>query len=152
MSPNPNAVWIEGPGPTKTTYFLFGLTDASVEQLAQLDRSWLHPPNLKIDNGNIAASYDPGQRAYLFAGVPVAAKGTKINFTIEASESSPVVNPAFVIKGWGQLPPIVRIDGTSPEEGDVETGFIETLNGTDLVLWLRKTATSPVQVSLTTKK
>jgi len=152
MSPNPNAVWIEGPGPTKTTYFLFGLTDASVEQLAQLDRSWLHPPNLKIDNGNIAASYDPGQRAYLFAGVPVAAKGTQINFTIEASESSPVVNPAFVIKGWGQLPPIVRIDGASPGEGDVETGFIETLNGTDLVLWLRKTATSPVQVSLTTKK
>jgi len=63
-----------------------------------------------------------------------------------------VVNPAFVIKGWGQLPPIVRIDGASPGEGDVETGFIETLNGTDLVLWLRKTATSPVQVSLTTKK
>lgn len=152
MSPNPNAVWIEGPGPTKTTYFLFGLSDGSVEQLAQLDRSWLHPPNLKMDDDNIAASYDPGQRAYLLTGAPVAAKGTQINFTIDASESSPAVNPAFVIKGWGQLPPVVRVDGAQLAEGDVEAGFIDTLTGTDLVLWLRKTATSPVQLSLTTKK
>ena len=152
MSPNPNAVWIEGPGPTKTTYFLFGLTNGSVEHLAQLDRSWLHPPDLKMDDDKIAAAYDPGQRAYLLTGVPVAGKGTQLKFTIDASESSPVVNPAFVIKGWGQLPPVVRVDGASPGEGDVEAGFIDTLTGTDLVLWLRKTATSPVQISLTTKK
>jgi Concanavalin A-like lectin/glucanases superfamily len=152
MSPNPNAVWIEGPGPTKTTYFLFGLTDGSVEHLAQLDRSWLHPPDLRMDDEKIAATYDPGQRAYLLTGVPIAGKGTQLKFTIDASESSPVVNPAFVIKGWGQLPPVVRVDGASPGEGDVESGFIDTLSGTDLVLWLRKTATSPVHVSLTTKK
>jgi hypothetical protein len=152
MSPNPNAVWIEGPGPTKTTYFLFGLTNGSVEHLAQLDRSWLHPPDLKMDDDKIAAAYDPGQRAYLLTGVPVTGKGTQLKFTIDASESSPVVNPAFVIKGWGQLPPVVRVDGASPGEGDVEAGFIDTLTGTDLVLWLRKTATSPVQISLTTKK
>ena len=152
MSPNPNAVWIEGPGPTKTTYFLFGLGDGSVEHLAQLDRSWLHPPNLKIDDDNIAATYDPGQRAYLLTGAPVAAKGTQLNFTIDANESSPVVNPAFVIKGWGQLPPEVLVDGTPLGEGDIETGFIDTLSGTDLVLWLRKTAITPVHVSLTTKK
>ena len=152
MSPNPNAVWIEGPGPTKTTYFLFGLTDGSLEHLAQLDRSWLHPPNLKMEDDKIAATYDPGQRAYLLSGAPVAGKGTQLKFSIDASESSPIVNPAFVIKGWGQLPPEVRVDGALPGEGDVEAGFIETLSGTDLVLWLRKTATSPVQVSLTVKK
>jgi hypothetical protein len=152
MSPNPNAVWIEGPGPTKTTYFLFGLSDGSVEQLAQLDRSWLHPPNLKMEDDKIAAAYDPGQRAYLLTGVPVADEGMRLTFTIDASASSPVVNPAFVLKGWGQLPPVVRVDGASVGEGDVETGFIDTWSGTDLVLWLRKTATSPVQVSVTTKK
>ena len=152
MSPNPNAVWIEGPGPTKTTYFLFGLSDGSVEHLAQLDRSWLHPPNLKMEDEKIAATYDPGQRAYLLTGAPVAGKGTQLKFSIDASESSPIVNPAFVIKGWGQLPPEVRVDGGLPSEGDVEAGFIETLSGTDLVLWLRKTATSPVQVSLASKK
>ena len=151
MSPNPNAVWIDGPGPTKTTYFLFGLTDGSVEHLAQLDRSWLHPPTLNMEDDKMAATYDPGQRAYLLTGAPVAAKGTQLKFTIDANESSPIVNPAFVIKGWGQLPPVVRVDGASPGEGDVETGFIDTLNGTDLVLWLHKTAISPVQVSLTTK-
>ncbi len=152
MSPNPNAVLIEGPGPTKTTYFLFGLSGGSVEHLAQLDRSWLHPPNLKMEDDKITAAYDPGQRSYLLTGAPVAGRGTQIRFTIDANESSPVVNPAFVIKGWGQLPPEVRVDGASVGEEDVETGFVETLNGTDLVLWLRKTAISPVQVSLTTKK
>jgi hypothetical protein len=152
MSPNPNAVWIEGPGPTKTTYFLFGLSDGSVEQLAQLDRSWLHPPNLKMEDDKIASTYDPGQRAYLLTGVSAAGKGTQLKFTIDASESSPIVNPAFVIKGWGQLPPEVRVDGASLGEGDVEAGLVETLSGTDLVLWLRKTAASPVHVSLTTKK
>jgi hypothetical protein len=152
MSPNPNAVWIEGPGPTKTTYFLFGLSDDSIDHLAQLDRSWLHPPDLKMDDDKIAAAYDPGQRAYLLTGVPVAGKGTQVKFTIDASETSPVVNPAFVIKGWGQLQPVVRVDGASPQEGDIEAGFIDTLSGTDLVLWLRKTAKNPVQVFLTTKK
>jgi hypothetical protein len=152
MSPNPNAVWIEGPGPTKSTYFLFGLSDSSVEQLAQLDRSWLHPPNLKIEGDKIAAAYDPGQRAYLLTGVPAGGGATQIKFTIDASESSPVVNPAFVIKGWGQLPPVVRVDGISPGEGDVETGFIDNLSGTDLVLWLRKTGTSPTEVSITAKR
>jgi hypothetical protein len=152
MSPNPNAVWIEGPGPTKTTYFLFGLSDGSVEQLAQLDRSWLHPPNLKMEDDKITAAYDPRQRAYVLTGVSAAGKGTQLKFTIDASESSPIVNPAFVIKGWGQLPPEVRVDGASLGEGDVEAGLVETLSGTDLVLWLRKTAASPVRVSLTTKK
>ena len=149
MSPNPNAVWIEGPGPTKSTYFLFGLSDGSVDELARLDRSWLHPPNLKMADNKIAATYDPAQRAYLLTGAPVGAKGAQIRFTIEANESSPVVNPAFVIKGWGQFPPVVRVDGALMGEGEVETGFLNTLSGSDLVLWLRKGGTSPMQVSIT---
>ena len=92
------------------------------------------------------------QRAYLLTGVPVRGRSTQVKFTIDASESSPVVNPAFVIKGWGQLPPEVHIDGASLAEGEVETGFIDTLSGTDLVLWLHKTATSRVQVALSTTK
>ena len=152
MSPNPNAVWIEGPGPTKSTYFLFGLSDGSVEELARLDRSWLHPPDLKMADNNIAAAYDPGQRAYLLTGAPTGDKGAQIKFTIEASEASPVANPAFVIKGWGQAAPLVRVDGAPMGEGEVETGFIHTLGGTDLVLWLRKAGTSPAQISIAARR
>jgi hypothetical protein len=81
-----------------------------------------------------------------------ASGGTPIKFTIAASESSPVVNPAFVIKGWGQFPAAVRIDGSPAGGREVETGFIDTLSGTDLVLWLRRAGTSPVQVSITAKR
>lgn len=152
MSPNPNAVWVEGPGPTKSTYFLFGLSDDSVEQLARLDRSWMHPPDLEMANSNVVAAYDTAQRAYLLTGASSGKGDAQLKFTIEGSESSPVVNPAFVIKGWGEAPVVVRIDGSLPSEGQVETGFVHTLNGTDLVLWLRKTTMSPVQVSLAVKK
>ena len=153
MSPNPNAVWIEGAGPTKSTYFLFGLSDGSVEELAQLDRSWMHPPDLKMADKSVAAVYDPAQRAYLLTNTALAASGgALIKFTIAASESSPVVNPAFVIKGWGQFPAAVRIDGSPAGGREVETGFINTLSGTDLVLWLRRAGTSPVQVSITAKR
>ncbi len=147
MSPDPNAVWIEGPGPTKSTYFLFGLSNGSVEDLARLDRSWMHPPDLKM--ANVTAAYDPAQHAYLLTSAPT---GAPIKFTIDGSESSPVVNPAFVITGWGQFPPVVRIDGAPAGAGEVEAGFINTLSGTDLVLWLRKAGTNPVQVSITAKR
>jgi hypothetical protein len=153
MSPNPNAVWIEGPGPTKSTYFLFGLSDGSVEQLARLDRSWMHPPNLEMADSNVSATYDPAQRAYLLSGASAAGGGSaQVKFTIAGSESSPVVNPAFVLKGWGETPVVVRINGSLAAEGEVESGFIHSLDETDLVLWLRKTAMSPIEVSLTSKK
>jgi hypothetical protein len=105
-----------------------------------------------MEDDKIAASYDPGQRAYLITVAPAEGRDTQIKFTIEASESSPVVNPAFVIKGWGQHPPVILVDGAVPGEGDIETGSIETLNGADLVLWLRKTAVNPVKVSISTQK
>jgi hypothetical protein len=109
----------------------------------------MHPPDLKT--ANITAAYDPAQRAYLLTNAPAGGGGTPIKFTIEGSESSPVVNPAFVIKEWGQFPPVVRIDGALAGGGEVETGFINTLSGTDLVLWLRKGGTNPVRISIAAK-
>ena len=152
MSPNPNAVWIEGRGPTKSTYFLFGLSDGSVEELARLDRSWTHPPNLEMADSNVLATYDPAQRSYLLTGASAAGgRSAQVKFTIEGSESSPVVDPAFVVRGWGETPVAVRINGSLAAEGVVESGFIHSLDGTDLVLWLRTTAMGPVQVSLASK-
>jgi hypothetical protein len=63
-----------------------------------------------------------------------------------------VVNPAFLIKGWGQFPPVVHVDGVLMGEGEVEAGFLNTLSGSDLVLWLRKAGTNPMQVSITAKQ
>jgi hypothetical protein len=150
MSPNPKATWIDGPGPTKTAYFLFGLTDGSVEDLARLDQSWLNPPNAKV-KGGASAAYDPGQRAYLIQLPAAVAREERLSISMDASESSPAVNPAFVIAGWGEALPVLRVHGATLAKEDYRIGFRQTLNGSDLVLWLKRTSTHPFEISISGK-
>lgn len=152
MSPNPNATWIDGPGPTKSTYFLFGLTDRTMADLARLDKSWLHPPAVKASS-DVSVVYDPAQRAYLVNRTGQSASGKPtIAFMLEASESSPVVNPAFVISSWGESEPRVHINGSILGKDDFRAGFHRNLGGTDLVLWLKRETTEPFQLSVTSAK
>ncbi|HEY2469539.1 MAG TPA: LamG domain-containing protein [Terracidiphilus sp.] len=151
MSPNPKATWIDGPGPTKTTYFLFGLTDGSIADMARLDRSWLNPPIAKIE-GSGSAVYEAGQRAYLIHGAQTADKNRPtVNLMLEASETSPVVNPALVIDGWGEGSPSVHLDGSLLDRQKYRIGYRRTLAGTDLIVWLEETSTRPVKIVITSQ-
>jgi hypothetical protein len=149
MSPDPNQAWIDGPGPTKSTYFLFGLTKQSAPELAALDRSWLQAPVLQILSGDFTSTgYDRSQRAYR-----VSRKGGKdepaLKFTLAASDHSPVMNPAFVIQGWGDGNAALTVDGKTMAQGpDFRVGYVHSLEGTELVLWLRYEANHPVEFSL----
>jgi len=148
MSPNPNATWIDGPGPTKTTYFLFGLTDRGVRYLARLDRSWLHSPLIRISDGD-TVTYHPGQKAYVIRLTQKQQSGKdKVVMIIEASKDSPMVNPAFVICDWGSSRPRVRIDGVVLSGDEYRIGYRYTLEGTDLILWLDRTSEQPTTISV----
>jgi hypothetical protein len=153
MSPDPNGAWINGPEPTKSTYFLFGLTKQSASALAALDRSWLQAPVLRISSGSFTnAGYSRSQRAYLIAreGEP---EGAALNFTLDASDRSPVVNPAFVIQGWGDSQANLTINSKAVEQGpDFHTGYVHRLEGTDLVVWFRYDSNQPVEFSLSSLK
>lgn len=152
MSPNPKATWINGPGPTKSTYFLFGLTDGTVADLARLDRSWLYPPKVKAAN-TISAIYDAGQRAYLIQGVDQSnIKGKAISFVLDASDASPAVNPAFVIDDWGDFPVRLRVNGSPLSKSDFRAGYRRNLNGTDLIVWLNRESTKPLRISIAAQK
>lgn len=149
MSPNPNAEWINGPGPTKTTYFLFGLTEGGISDLALLDRSWLHPPAIRASDGD-AAIYDPGQKSYqiqLAQKQPSAPE--KVVLSLDASEASPLVNPAFVIHGWGSSAAQVQINGANLPASAYRIGYRYTLSGTDMILWLNQTSEQPTKVAIT---
>jgi hypothetical protein len=152
MSPDPDKAWIDGPGPTKSSYFLFGLTKHSASELALLDRSWLHPATATITSGGFTAKFDPSQRAYVLA--PEASdsrsstSGLALTLRLEASSQSPVVNPAFVIKDWGDSIPMVRVLGKKLMPGDVRIGSIHGLENTDLVVWLRIEATGPLRLTI----
>jgi hypothetical protein len=148
MSPNPNATWIDGPGPTKTTYFLFGLTDGAISGLVRLDRSWLHPPAVRV-SGTGSAVYDPGQKAYLVQPETNRRSGTEdLTLSLQASAASPLVNPAFVITGWGSSRPRVLLNGAPLSQDKYREGYRSTLQGTDLIFWLDGAFEQPVKISL----
>lgn len=148
LSPNTNGTWIEGPGPTKTAYFLFGLTNKSPEQLAALDRSWLHPPAVQISHSNATIHYDPGQRAYVIAAAQPAVDYRDMTLSIEASEESPLANAAFVLGEWGSARADISIDGHPPHGGEVLTSRNPRLEGDDLIVWVVRESAQPVTIRI----
>ncbi|MHC4644545.1 MAG: LamG domain-containing protein [Planctomycetota bacterium] len=128
--------------------FIMGLTDKPIDQLAPLARSWLLPPELKvISKGFSSEGYSRDQRAYLLTRQ--TQEQASLDFELVADEQSPVLNPAFVIRNWGEVGVVLRIDGEHVERGkDFRFGQNRTLHGTDLVGWIRKEATKPVKVLL----
>jgi hypothetical protein len=59
------------------------------------------------------------------------------------------VNPAIVVKDWGIEKAQLKINGKPVAWGkDFRRGFVKRLDGTDLVVWIRQTSTSPVEISL----
>jgi hypothetical protein len=126
-----------------------GLTTQSAAELAPLAKSWVSPPQIDVvGEGYQSEGYDPAQRAFMVvrnnADMPVA---LELNF--RASDSSPIVNPAIVIKNWGEAAAQLKINGKPANwDKDSRRGYVKHLEGTDLVVWIRQTSTTPVQITL----
>jgi hypothetical protein len=77
-------------------------------------------------------------------------KPSQVEFSLAGSETSPIVNPAFVIQGWGERVPTVKIDGAPVPRGkDCRLGVNHKPVGADLVVWLQRESTLPMTVTLT---
>ncbi|MHC4500862.1 MAG: LamG domain-containing protein, partial [Planctomycetota bacterium] len=125
--------------------FVMGLTDKAIEKLAPLARSWLEPPELKnIGNGFHSEGYSRDQRAFLLT--KQVREEANLEFELAAGEKSPVVNPAFVIKGWGRSKAELVVNGNEVKRGeDFRLGHRDTLEGGDLVVWVKTEATKRVK-------
>lgn len=135
---------------TETKILMDGLTTKSIAELLPLARSWLSPPALHIDDGDFRSDgYDPAQRAYVLTRTqPSPAAPLKI--TLAASASSPLVNPAILIENWGDDGAHLKIGGRSVAWGsDCRVGHIRHLDRTDLIVWIDRESTLPLQVELT---
>jgi len=127
-----------------------GLTTKSAAELVPLAKSWLSPPQVEVESAAYhSEGYDPAQRAFVVsrenAGNPSA-----LTLTLRASSSSPLVNPAIVIRNWGDAAAHLQIDGKTVEWGkDIRRGYIKKIDGDDLVVWLRQTSASPLRIALT---
>jgi hypothetical protein len=128
--------------------FIMGLTDKPIERLAPLAQSWLQPAKLKsISKGFHSQGYSRDQQAYVL--VKEIEQQVNLEFELPASDESPVVNPAFVIRNWGGAHAVLRIDGEVVKRGkNFRFGHDRTLDGADLVVWIMKESTRSFRVSI----
>ncbi|MHC4474013.1 MAG: hypothetical protein ACYTEL_00100 [Planctomycetota bacterium] len=139
-------------GISRTWIMMHGMTDQPAGKLAPLAKSWLYPARLKLkDSGKLpftSEGYDQTQRAYVLACNRVG-RPSKLELTLAASEDSPAVNPAFVVKGWGDADASLKVNGKKVARGkDFRLGHRMTPESSDLIVWFRVESTEPVDVLL----
>lgn len=128
--------------------------DQPAEELAAIARSWQQAPEMSTTQpkGAELYGYDIGERAYLLKAT--ASKGTQLE--LAASSDSPLVNPMFLIKQWGQAKPRVLIDGKAAMQGkDFRYGHYDTLTLEDgsawrdvLAVWVQMAALDKTRITI----
>jgi hypothetical protein len=133
-----------------TKILFHGLTNQSAGELVPLAKSWSYPASLtlKDDKGFKNEGYDQTERAYIIRCEESEDK-SKVMFDLQASPDSPVINPAFIIKNWGKRDILLKINQKNIERGkEFRYGFRNTIENDDLVIWIKKNSTSPVQIEI----
>ena len=137
--------------PSSTTWasWIYGVIEGPLGSLAALGRSWANAPGLTIQGtGVVSEGYDLSQRAYVLrcreAGGPAVVEGE-----LRASVESPAANLALVVKGWGDRSASLMIEGKTAVRGrDFEVGSVRSLEGTDLIVWIKLEATRSMKFVL----
>jgi hypothetical protein len=128
-----------------TKLMLTGFTDKKAEDLLPLAKSWSQPPEVKSKN-DVKITYNQPERCF---DVHMNKAAKSIEFEIRASSESPLINPAFVLYGWGNRGVNIEIDGKSIKAGkNFRTGHRHRLEGIDAISWLRYTSEKPVKVKI----
>lgn len=114
---------------------LYGMTDQPVTTLVTLARSWNFPAQLKTD-GLESLGYDKNQRSYVLA-LKTLHPPAKVELTLAGNAQSPVLNPALIMKNWGESDVELTLNGHEISQGKTfRIGHVPTLEGTDLVIWM----------------
>jgi hypothetical protein len=140
--------------------YLSGVTNEEdpTEELLVLAKSWLNPPGLHMRGVKPEYKvlvYDPSQRAYI---VPRKDSGPRdFEFTLDAYREEEqgsvapvwIVNPAFVVKNWGDPAVRVTLNGKVLSQGsDLRVGYEKTATGKDLILWIKYRSQEATQFKL----
>jgi hypothetical protein len=127
---------------------LDGLTNRPAAELAVLARSWASPPAMVVEGSGFAGhGYDPAQRAFVLDRQEATADTLQLSF--QATPNSPLLNPALVVHAWGEAAPALTIDGKAIAWGnDARFGFVRSLDGPTLVVWIRFKSTSTTSLDI----
>jgi hypothetical protein len=115
------------------TAWLWGTCDGTLASVVSFARASSRPPDVRMRGNSLLAE----DRAYsIDAPYPAEVE-------LGASETSPLVRPAFVAKRWGSAAPRVALDDRELSPGsDYRFGYVRTLDDDDLVIWLDRTLSS----------
>lgn len=111
-----------------------------------LARSWIQPAKARVTGAaSERRGYDANERAYC-----IERKGDGVlKLAVAASTASPVVNPALVIRGWGEAGARLVLDGRRVARGRAfRFGHRKTLEGTDLVVFIEAQKEQPLEMLL----
>jgi hypothetical protein len=133
----------------RTRIMLQGMTDKPANELLPLARSWLQAPEMTISSeGFTGGAYDRSERAYLVEQSE-SGDASPLRFILEASAESPLVNPAMIIRNWGNRPATCFINDKQLAAGkDFRQGIRKSMDGEDLVLWIPMEEVKPVKITL----
>lgn len=123
---------------------LYGFIKQKTESLIPLERSWNSP--LKIFNliDYQLEGYEKGQRSYT-----IKAEAEEISFTLNASDSSPMVNLCFVIQDCVGKAEVNIHDKMITDGKIVRQGLVRnTIDQLQLVVWINMTSENRTQFTL----
>ncbi|MGB5895964.1 MAG: LamG domain-containing protein [Ignavibacteriaceae bacterium] len=129
---------------------LYGMTNKDPQTLVALARSWNYPANLILESSGFKSEgYDYTQRAYILESLNSRSE-SEITLRLEASEESPLVNPAFVIKYWNGDEFNLLINGVPiPRGKDFRYGVEYDVEGNPtIIIWLKYNSEEPVDISI----
>jgi len=154
--------WFRQDDSSVTKIYLSGYVEhttdsGNADYVKDVGRSWLTAAELTETSSTPAEvyGYDMPQKAYLvdYAGV---ANTSAVTFNLNASSTSPMVNPAILINNWGSAFPSVEIDNVPLAPGeDFKYGYYSTLDVKDsrtwqdvLIIWIKQSSKSPVTIKI----
>jgi len=130
--------------PTTWT-FLIGVAEKGSSKPELYARSWLYPAPIEISgNDFIFHTFDHAQRAYVFECKQHDNPAT-LKVKIDASKKSPIVNPVFVIKNWGDKDIACAINEKSFSQGK---DFKFSHEGADLIVFINYKSKEPFKIEL----
>jgi hypothetical protein len=143
-------VTYKGKGNSHEAVMLYGLSNSTIKELLPLARSWNQAPRIEVRGAtDLKAEYDKFQRAYVISG---GSPSQSLVVDLAANADHPLVNPAIVIKNWGEDQVKIRLNGQEAEAGsDYRIGYEHKLEGTDLVLWFEMSRSEQSMISIATK-
>jgi hypothetical protein len=138
---------ISNTGLARTWVMLHGMTDRSASDLVSLARSWISPAVLEITGSGLRSlGYDTTQAAYILERTGDL---DSVDLILPSNTDQPTVNPAIVIRKFGEGIPDVSLDGKILNVGkDYRIGKVSEIGGDTLVIWMSHESSLPLTITL----